>query len=145
MYNAESSLIGKYNILACVCVCIRLCLSHCFPCICACVTSCAGCVHVIPSVHVWTAFRLLCASAIRFQSLPSIWLSCCGGCAPWGNVIIPCWPQSTASLPYLSQERQRLEAPSLLQYQTAEMSLKPCYISEFCIKPLFQSPPLISF
>lgn len=48
----------------------------------------------VGSVDVWTAISLLSASAIRFQSLSSLWLSWCSGGAPWGNVIIPCWPQS---------------------------------------------------
>lgn len=82
------------------------------------------------TVDVWTAIWLLSASAIRFQSLSSIRLSWCGGGAPWGNVIIPCWPQS-ASFTALSVSGGMVAWGPYSLYHTAAVLLKACYSLEF--------------
>lgn len=76
-------------VCACACDYVRVVLFLCVPYL-FCLNSVCTC-----DFQCRTGVRQPCASAIRFQSFPSIWLSCCGEGAPRGNVIIPCWPQST--------------------------------------------------
>lgn len=129
-----------------VCLYVHVILYVCFVplylCLCHISSVCTACVGVIPGVHVWTAIQLLCASVIRFQSLPCIWLSCCGGGAPWGNVIIPCWPQSTGFTALSVSGETAARGPFSLAISNSRDVTK---CSEFCIKSLIQFSPLISF
>lgn len=75
----------------CVFICARSsaqCLCVVFLCVCACAVS-------AQRAHFVSAIRQLFVDAIRCQSRPSMLLSCCSAGAPQGNVIIPCWLQST--------------------------------------------------
>lgn len=114
----------------CVCfVCLYLCLCH----ISSVRTACVG---VSPSVHVWTAIQLLCVTAIRFQSLPCIWLSCCGGGAPWGNVIIPCWRQSTGFTALSVSGETAVRSPFSLAISNSRDVTK-AHPLNFALNPLF--------
>ena len=120
-----------------------------YSCMCYCVLSFSMlCAHSVrthdsqcPCVD---GLRLLCARAIRFQSHASMWLSCCRAGAPWGNVIIPCWPQSTGFTALSVSGETAARGPFSLAISNS-VSLKPRYISKICIKSLLRSPPLISF
>lgn len=130
--------------LLCVFKCAFFCVCVVFLCLCTNQLNVCVCVRVIPNIHMWTAVGLLWASAISFQSHPSMWLICCGAGAPRGNVIIPCWPQSTGFTALSFSGGTAARGPFSLAISNS-MSLKPHYISEICIKSSLPSPPLISF